>query len=156
MFISIMAIIISAIYGSLGYLFTDSVQVLNYALSEQNLLNDDPIIFTKKNDFLSEIIIECADGDGHLFDIISQEITSWDYSLQSILEEQLKQINESCIYEVKGIISDYYQTMINNTYILLSSTGELFNISRAFAKNDKNIILNEIRSAGKRATVISS
>ena len=51
MFISIMAIIISAIYGSLVYLFTDSVQILNYALSEQNLLNDDPIIFTKKNDF---------------------------------------------------------------------------------------------------------
>ena len=101
MFISIMAIIISAIYGSLGYVFTDSVQILNYALSEQNLLNDDPIIFTKKNDFLSEIIIECADGDGHLFDIISQEITSWDYSLQSILEEQLKQINESCVDEVK-------------------------------------------------------
>ena len=132
MFISIMAIIISAIYGSLGYLF-----------------NDDPIIFTKKNDFLSEIIIECADGDGHLFDIISQEITSWDYSLQSILEEQLKQINESCVDEVKGIISDYYQTMINNTYILLSSTGELFNISCAFAKNDKNIILNEMKSLEK-------
>ena len=46
--------------------------------------------------------------------------------------------------------------MINNTYILLSSTGELFNISCVFAKNDKNIILNEMKSAGKRATVIST
>lgn len=45
--------------------------------------------------------------------------------------------------------------MRNDTDILLLSSAKLFNISCAFAKNDKNIMLNEIESAGKRSVVIS-
>ena len=156
MLISILAIIISAVYGVIGYVFTDLVQVLNYVLSHENLLNDDPIIFTKKDDFLHSIIDECANGDGHLFDTVSEKIEFFNLGIRFIFEVRMNEVKESCDDEVKEILLNLYQTMINNTDILLSSTEELFNISCAFAKNDKYIILNEIESAGKRATVIST
>ena len=156
MLISILAVIISAIYGVIGYVFTDLVQVLNYSLSQDNLLSDDPIIFTRKDDFLHSIIDECANGDGHLFDIVSEEIESINFGITLAFQLKMLEVNESCDDEEKEIILNFYQTMLNNTDILLSNTQELFNISCAFAKNDKYIILNEIESAGKRATVIST
>ena len=156
MLISILAVIISAIYGVIGYVFTDLVQVLNYSLSQDNLLSDDPIIFTRKDDFLYYIIDECANGDGHLFDIVSEEIESINFGIKLTFQLKMLEVNESCDDEEKEIILNFYQTMLNNTDILLSNTQELFNISCAFAKNDKYIILNEFESAGKRATVIST
>ena len=52
MLISILAIIISAIYGVIGYVFSDSVQVIHFTLSDNNILSDDPIIFKKKHNYL--------------------------------------------------------------------------------------------------------
>ena len=44
MLISILAIIVSAIFGILGYVNLDSIQVINYTLSYENILNDHPKI----------------------------------------------------------------------------------------------------------------
>jgi hypothetical protein len=156
MLISILAIIISAIYGVIGYVFSDSVQVIHFTLSDNNILSDDPIIFKKKHNYLSIIINTCANGEGHLLDMASEEFEIMINDLKVDFSELMKEINETCKDEVKEKLAIYYTTMLNNVDILFSSISELLNISCAFAKNDKNIILNEIRSAGKRATVIST
>ena len=151
-----MYIIISAIYGVIGYVFSDSVQVIHFTLSDNNILSDDPIIFKKKHNYLSIIINTCANGEGHLLDMASEEFEIMINDLKVDFSELMKEINETCKDEVKEKLAIYYTTMLNNVDILFSSISELLNISCAFAKNDKNIILNEIRSAGKRATVIST
>ena len=157
MLISILAIIVSAIYGVIGYVFIDSIQVINYTLSSDNILNDDPIIFSTKLQFLSDIIEECANGDGHLFDIITEELVEMDEEMQDDFQQGMEEIYEkSCNDTVRDTMINLYQAMYNNTGILITSTATIFNISCAFAKNDKNIILNEIESAGKRARVIST
>ena len=156
MLISILAIIISAIYGVIGYVFSDSVQVIHFTLSDNNILSDDPIIFKKKHNYLSIIINTCANGEGHLLDMASEEFEIMINDLKVDFSELMKEINETCKDEVKEKLAIYYTTMLNNVDIFFSSISELLNISCAFAKNDKNIILNEIRSAGKRATVIST
>jgi hypothetical protein len=157
MLISILAIIVSAIYGVIGYVFIDSIQVINYTLSSDNILNDDPIIFSTKLQFLSDIIEECANGDGHLFDIITEELVEMDEEMQDDFQQGMEEIYEkSCNDTVRDTMINLYQAMYNNTGILITSTATIFNISCAFAKNDKNIILNEIESAGNRAVVIST
>ena len=157
MLISILAIIVSAIYGVIGYIFIDSIQVINYTLSFDNLLNPDPIIFSSKQAFLSDIIEECANGDGHLFDIISEDIIDLNEEMKDDFQMGIDEIYEkSCNDTVRDTLLNFYQALFNDTSILLTSTASVFNISCAFAKNDKNIILNEIESAGNRAVVIST
>ena len=157
MLISIIAIIVSAIYGVIGYVFTDFVQVIHYTLSYENLLSFDPILFKHRQTTLADIIHECANDNGHILDTVVEDIMVINQIMIFAFELEIEKVNEtSCNEDAKNKIIEFYESIKNGTDILFTSIMNLFNISCAFAKNDKNIILNEISSAGKRATVIST
>ena len=55
--------------------------------------------------------------------------------------------------ETRDAMIELYKAMSNATHQVLDIYGDLFNIKCSFAKNDKNIILNELKSVGSRAFV---
>ena len=115
MLFAILAIVVSAIYGTLGYFLSDTVQIIHYILSEENTLN----------------------------------------ALE--FEETKNEIGQyTCNNNVKSSMYNFYDNIENGTLTAFRSGSNIFNISCEFAKNDKNIILNEFESAGKRATVLSA
>ncbi len=63
--------------------------------------------------------------------------------------------NNTCMNETRDTIVELYLSFSNATNQVLAIYADLFNIKCGFAKNDKNIILNEMKSAGNRAIVIS-
>ena len=154
MFFMILAILVSVLFGVLGYVTREGVQIIHYTLSSYNLLSDDPIFFKSKNLFISSMIKECANDflDSLGDDILSSKNES-DTDLNEIMDE-LK--TSTCSAETKDSLETFYRALYNGTIITLNATGTLLNIKCRFAKNDKNIILNELNSAGKRATVLSA
>ena len=57
-------------------------------------------------------------------------------------------------FDDKSELNNYYNQLINLGYISLNITNNLTHIKCRFAKNDKNIILNEAESGGKRSVTI--
>ena len=57
--------------------------------------------------------------------------------------------------ETRDAIIELYKAFSNATNQVLTIYEDLINIKCNFAKNDKNIILNEIKSVGSRAFVIA-
>ena len=157
MLFMLLAIIVSVIFGVIGYVFTDGIQVIHYILSSQNLQSTDPVLFSNYNIYVSHIIEECANGDGHFLDIISEGIEAVGEVLKYYYQGRIDELNSNNCDEVtKNIMIQYYSELLNSTSQLISISSNLFNISCSFAKNDKNIILNEVESTGKRATVMST
>ena len=153
----IFAIVVSVIFGILGYLSKDGVQIGNYILSSQNIKSDDPLLFTKKNDYLSNLIEECVNKEGYFLSTIGEDIMSFQEELDDNFEEELSQIyNNTCNNNTRDTLIKYYLSIYNAISKIIDITGSLYNIRCRFAKNDKNIILNELESAGKRATVLST
>ena len=156
MLIIILALIISAIYGIIGFVFKDFVQIVHYTLSINNLESDDPLIFKRKHSFLSGIIDECANGDGHFLDILGVKLSNLNDDIQKDIQQTLDILyNNTCMNETRDSIVEFYLELSNATNKILTIYADLFNISCSFAKNDKNIILNEMKSAGNRGIVIS-
>ncbi len=157
MLFMILAILVSVVFGVLGYIAKDGVQVIQYALSSQNINGDDPIFFKSRNTFVSSLIEECANDDGDFLNSIEEKILSPDDDLDSEFQEELNELkNSTCSADTKKSLIDYYTALYNGTIITLNATASLIRIKCRFAKNDKNIILNELNSAGKRATVLST
>ena len=153
----ILAIVVCVIFGVLGYVFTDGVQVLHYILSKQNINGEDPVLFTKKNEFLSIMIEECANQDGNFISILGDVILGLQEELDESYEEDMNDItNNYCNQDTKDALIKFYQAAYDGISQIIYITGNLYNIKCRFAKNDKNIILNELDSAGKRATVLST
>ena len=153
----ILAIVVSVIFGVLGYVFTDGVQVLHYILSTQNINGDDPVLFTKKNEFLSMMIEECANQDGNFISILGDVILGLQDDLDESYNEDMNDLeNNKCYQDTKDALIKFYKAAYDGTSKIIYITGNLYNIKCRFAKKDKNIILNELESAGKRATVLST
>ena len=111
----------------------------------------------KKKDYLSSLIEECVNKEGYFLSTIGQDITSFQEELDDNFEEELSQIyNNTCNNNTRDSLIKYYLSIYNATSKIIDITGSLYNIRCRFAKNDKNIILNELESAGKRATVLST
>jgi hypothetical protein len=153
----ILAIIVSVIFGVIGYVSRDGVQIANYILSSQNLNSDDPLLFTSKNDYLTILIEECVNKEGSFISTIEDDILTYQEELDDYFEEELLEIyNNTCNNNTRDSLIKYYQSLYNATTTILDITITLYNIKCRFSKNDKNIILNELESAGKRATVLST
>jgi len=157
MLFMILAILVSVLFGVLGYVTRDGVQIIHYTLSSYNLLSDDPIFFKTKNHFISSMIEECANDEGDFLDSLGDDILSSKNESDTDLNEIMDELKAStCSAETKDSLETFYRALYNGTIITLNATGTLLNIKCRFAKNDKNIILNELNSAGKRATVLSA
>ena len=157
MLLMIFAVVISSFYGVLGYVFKDFVQIVHYALSKNNLESDNPIIFNRKDSFLSNIIDKCANGGGIFLNVIEEGMSDLNTEIQDDFQNTLNIINGiTCESELRESFVELYNLFSEATNKVLGIYEDLFHIRCDFAKNDKNIILNEMKSAGNRAIVISA
>ena len=153
----ILTIVVSVIFGVLGYIFRDAVQIGHYTLSSQNIKSDKPIVFTSKNEYLSDLIEECVNGNGYFISTFGEDTLNSQDELDDEFEEEISNIyNNTCNNDTRDALIQFYESIYNATTKINTITGNLYNIKCRFAKNDKNIILNELESAGKRATVLST
>ena len=171
MLLMLFAILFAVVFGVLGYVLRDAVQVGQYILSPENLNSDDPLLFDsnnydgdndEKDISVSDLIDECANGDGDFMEILQENgqlkenIENWEKN-QSIYRDKINSIyNTSCTDSEKAIIRDNYGKLIDVTNIGLNISNNLTSLKCRFARNDKNIILNEVDSAGKRGVALCS
>ena len=154
----IFVILFSVIFGVLGYIFIDGIQIVNYIFSVENINSDDPVLFTQKNVFLSEIIDECVNKEGiFIFTIEEEDMVSFKDTIDESFQEEFDKLNSNtCNNEMRDSLIKFYQSIYDVMIDITNIVGNLYNIKCRFAKNDKYIILNELDSAGKRAIVIST
>ena len=158
-----LAIILSAIFGILGYILKDGAQVCQYILSPNNLDSADPLVFSSNDKYVSDLIDTCANGDGTFTNII-QESGYITENIESYLgnitlyQNKINSINSDdvCTSNDKTILNNYYNGLIDISNGAINLTNNLTEIKCRFAKNDKNIILNEVESGGKRGVTLSA
>ena len=153
MLLMLLSIIMAACFGILGYLLKDTVQVGNYILSDKNLESSDPLVFdVSENDYISNIVNVCANGDGNFSnvidggDVLNEKLAEWKEH-----QEEYKEIrdNINCNDDTKTTeLKNYYDRLLNVINQSLNLTYNITDISCKFAKNDKNIILNEADEGG--------
>ena len=157
MLFMILAIIVSVVFGVLGYVAKDGVQIAHYTLSKNNIESDDPLFFKKKNTYVSSLVNECANDDGNFLDTFGNDILNSTGEMDVDFGETLDALkNSTCSAETKKACEDFILALYNGTRIYINATGSFLNIQCRFARNDKNILLNEVNSVGKRALVLSS
>jgi len=163
------AFLFAVVFGILGYVLKDAVQVGQYILSPENLNSDDPLLFDSNknnNDYgydtdekdisVSDLIDECANKDGNFMDLLQESgqlrenIENWEKN-QSIYRDKINNIDDpSCTESEKEVLRDNYEKLIDVTSVGLNISNNLTSLKCRFARNDKNIILNEVDSAGKK------
>ena len=89
MLLTILAVVISAFFGIIGYVLKDFVQIVHYTLSKNNIESDNPIIFPRGNYFFSNIIDRCTNGDGHLLDFLGEKFSELNTSIQNDFQNSL-------------------------------------------------------------------
>ena len=169
MLLMILAIIEAACFGIIGYLLKDAVQVANYILSSENLNSDDPLIFSNNNyydqygtkiegdNYISDLVEICANGDGNFTNVIKggQELNyhldDWKKNRDSFIE---KRDNINCNDGDK--LKNYYNELIGFVDQSLNMTYNITNVTCRFARNDKNILLNEAKSGGKKGIALAA
>ena len=173
MLLMLFAILFAVVFGVLGYVLRDAVQVGQYILSPENLNSDDPLLFDSNknnNDYgydddekdisVSDLIDECANKDGNFMDILQENgqlrenIENWEKN-QSIYRDKINNIDDpSCTESEKEVLRDNYEKLIDVTSVGLNISNNLTSLKCRFARNDKNIILNEVDSAGKKGVAL--
>ena len=167
MLLMFLAIIYSAVFGIIGYIFKDAVQIATYILSEENLKSDDPLIFKNNNNYydggyygnndnnnyISDLIEICSNGNGSFTNVIEggndlySNLDSWK-AKRDVLSTARDNLN---CQELKP----YYTNLINLVDQSLNMTYNITNVTCSFAKNDKNILLNEADSGGAHGVALA-
>jgi hypothetical protein len=156
-----LVILESASFGIIGYIFRDGVQVGNYVLSKDNLESDDPLVFSKSDEYVSKLVEICANGDGNFTNVItggnniSSKLNEWEKKRKDIAEASNSKTcaNNDALTEK---LRDYYKGLLDVVDKSLEATNNITALSCSFAKNDKNILLNEADSAGKNGIALSA
>ena len=154
MLLMFISILLAAIFGILGYILGDAVEVGNYILSTENLHNKDPLIFdpSDNNSYISNIVDVCANGDGNFTKVIeggealNEKLSEWNANKEEYeqAKENINCGNEAKTNELKG----YYDELLAIVEQSLNMSYNITNVSCSFAKNDKNILLNEVDTGG--------
>lgn len=154
MLLMLLSILAGVVFGIIGYLFSDAVQVGQYILSSENLNSTDPIVFESGDKTVSNLIDTCANGDGNFTQVVNggeklnSNLENWktkrtDYETSM---NAIKCDSDEKTIELKG----YYTQLINIIDRSLDITYNITNVTCSFAKNDKNIFLNEADSGGNK------
>lgn len=78
-----LCILLGTLFGIIGNVFRDSVQVGQYVLSPENLNHTEPIIFEASDEYVSEFVDTCVNGDGNFTyvieegDVLIEKINDW-------------------------------------------------------------------------------
>ena len=155
MIFMLLAVIAAVTFGIIGYIAKDGVAVTRYILSSENMNSTDPLIFNSyDDDNVNDLIDVCANGDGNFFEIIqdSGKIYENIKDLENKNQTYTKTINEirSCPEDLRS----NYTYLKETTSKSLNISYYLTDVKCSFVKNDKNIILNEANSWGKRGITL--
>ena len=152
MLLMILTILEGVSFGIVGYIFSDAVQVGNYILSSENLKSTDPIIFENSDNYTSNLIDTCANGDGNFTKVVeggnklNQNLENWKQNRENYITTKN---NINCNDDTKtNQLKNYYDQLISVIDQSLEMTYNITNVSCSFAKNDKNIFLNEADTGG--------
>ena len=153
MLLMLLSILLGVLFGIIGYVFNDAVQVGQYIISSENLNSNDPIVFESSDEYVSDIIDTCANGDGNITNVIeggtvlNEKLNEWKQiqgNYQQIRDSITCQGNQTKANELKG----YYDQLLGMINQSLNMTYNITNVTCSFAKNDKNIFLNEADTGG--------
>ena len=162
MLLMIFAVLLSSVFGIISYIFKDTVQVGQYILSPENLKSEDPLLLESSDEYVSDLIDVCANGDGNFMEIIQENgqlkenIKNWENN-RTYYQNKINNIdNFQCEENEKIELKENYRLLLDVTSKGLNISNNLTNVNCRFARNDKNIILNEVNSAGKLGIALSS
>ena len=163
MLLMLLSILIGIIFGVSGTILHDGVRVVQYALSEDNLHSEDPIII-KNNEYTSDLINTCINGNGEFLYILqeNEEIKkNIDKFNQNSIEfnNTIKTLsNLNCNDEksnvAKNSIINVYSSLLDKNNIVQNMSLNLMELNCRFVGNDEKIIINEINSISKKALLI--
>lgn len=155
MLFMLLAVVAAVVFGVIGYIAKDGVSVGHYILSSDNINSNDPLVFsTNDDDNVGELIDVCVNGDGNFFKILQE--TGNIYNNIETLKEKYKDY-ENILSRIDSCPNDLKSNFNNLKQITNKSLDISYNITNircSFAKNDKDIILNEANSWGKRGITL--
>ena len=152
MLLMILSILEGVVFGIIGYVFSDAVQVGEYILSSENLNSTNPIVFKSSDKYTSDLINTCANGDGNFTKVVeggnelNENLDKWRKNREDY-EKTKNSINCGDSTRTSELQS-YYNRLLTMIDQSLSMTYNITNVSCSFAKNDKNIFLNEADTGG--------
>ena len=165
MLLMIFSILLSIIFGIISYALHDSIQVIQYILSNDNLDNEDSIFF-ESNSYVANIIDVCVNKEGDfLKTIIDEDIIDIIRKSSILLNEYINRF-DNIIYQLniticsnenekaKKIIIDFYELIKEKIYGIENIILSFLDTNCKFAKNDKMIVLSQIDSSSTKAKVI--
>ena len=152
MLLMILSILEGVVFGIIGYVFSDAVQVGEYILSSENLNSTNPIVFKSSDKYTSDLINTCANGDGNFTKVVeggnelNENLDKWRKNREDY-EKTKNSINCGDSTRTSELQS-YYNRLLTMIDQSLDMTYNITNVSCSFAKNDKNIFLNEADTGG--------
>jgi hypothetical protein len=158
----IFVILEASSFGIIGYIFEDGVQVGNYILSRDNFESNDPLVFSATDDdYISDLVDICVNGDGNFTNVIEggeaafSNLNSWE-NRKKIITVSSKSVKCDTSDELTEELRNYYGDLLNVVDLSLNVTKNITELKCRFAKNDKNIFLNEADSAAKSGIALSA
>lgn len=165
MLLMIFSILLSIVFGILSYTLHDSIQIIQYILSNDNLDNEDSIFF-ESNSYVSNIIDICVNKEGDfLKTIIDEDIIDIMRKAAILLNENINRF-DNIIYQLKStncsneneinkqIIINFYELIKEKMYAISNIILSFIDTNCNFARNDKMILLSQIESSSKKAKII--
>ena len=158
----IFVILEASSFGIIGYIFEDGVQVGNYILSRDNFESNDPLVFSADDDdYISDLVDICVNGDGNFTNVIeggkkaSSNLNNWE-NRKKIITDASESAKCGASDELTQELRNYYGDLLNVVDQSLNAAKNITDLKCRFAKNDKNILLNEADSAAKSGIAMSA
>ena len=158
----IFVILEASSFGIIGYIFEDGVQVGNYILSRDNFESNDPLVFSADDDdYISDLVDICVNGDGNFTNVIeggkkaSSNLNNWE-NRKKIITDASESAKCGASDELTQELRNYYGDLLNVVDQSLNAAKNITDLKCRFAKNDKNILLNEADSAAKSGIALSA
>ena len=158
----IFVILEASSFGIIGYIFEDGVQVGNYILSRDNFESNDPLVFSADDDdYISDLVDICVNGDGNFINVIeggkkaSSNLNNWE-NRKKIITDASESAKCGASDKLTQELRNYYGDLLNVVDQSLNATKNITDLKCRFAKNDKNILLNEADSAAKSGIALSA
>lgn len=162
MLIIIIAILIGVVLGSVGVISKDTVSILQYAISFDNLKEEKPFLLDFKNESIYAIDT-CFNGDGDLYSLLFNSIESYNNNIGNSLknfQEKYSEFKERGLDTTQKTLTEAFEDLnqiINKTKDLnenLKNLNKIFDCQ--FFKKDFKVILDELKdNVAKKLTFFS-
>ena len=164
MLIIIIAILIGVAFGTVGVISKDTVSILQYAISFDNLKEEKPFLLDFKNESIYEIDT-CFNGDGDLYSLLFNSIESYNNNIGNSLKDfqdkysDFKKQGLDTSQKTLAELFKYLNQIINEVKILnenikYENLNKIFDCQ--FFKKDFKFILDELKdNVAKKLTFFS-